>query len=110
MRVTVTKLRKAGHLLPVESREPMLGQMYTRQVKGAKVLEFEPVANSLPGEHGLFEAKVKKVPKGTSIAVYAGSANENGAWVCQEWEIDFSPVGSGWLKSQPRYPSGPRIR
>lgn len=109
MRVTVTKLRKDGHLLPVDSREPMVGQMYMRRVKGAKMLEFEPVSNSLPGQHGLFKVEVKDVRKGTTIAVYIGSAKENGAWVCQEWEIDFNPVGSGWLKSQRSYPSGPRI-
>lgn len=113
MRVSMTKLRKNGFPLPEGERNPMLGDIFSTQYKGGdtwfKVLEFQP-AGSYPGQHELFETRVKNVPKGGSIVVFSGSAQEDGAWVCQEWEIDFHPVGQSWVKSEPRYPTTARVR
>lgn len=110
MRVTLTKLRAQGRRIPADRRKPLRGEIYTTRVKGGKALVFEPTYSDMNERQLLYEAKVKLCPKGSSIAVWTGSMQENGAWVVQEWEIDFNPVGSGWLKAEPRYREGARIR
>lgn len=109
MRVRLTKLRASGYLLPEDKRQPLLGVMFDRRVRGTKVLEFEG-SNTSPGQHQLYRPTLKKCKKWSSVVVYEGSAYEQGAWVSQEWEIDVAPVGLGWIKPERSNPSGARIR
>lgn len=42
------------------------------------------------------------------MIVFSGLAQEDGAWVVQEWAVDLAPseeapVGRGWLKPARRY-------
>ncbi len=108
MRVFMTVLRKRGRPLPEEERRKMQGTWCTRQLlRGAerhKVAEFIE-DNCGPGEHLLFKVTLKTCQSGGgTVMTYAGMAEEDGAWVAQEWAVDVKlalrepPVGGGWLK------------
>jgi hypothetical protein len=111
MRATMTKLRAGGRLLPPGSGKPMRGMLSTKKFIGGnawfKVLEFQPM-NSYPGQHQLYEPRLKWCEAEKTVIVFSGLEQEDGAWVVQEWAVDVAPVeetpvGKGWLKPPRRY-------
>lgn len=108
MRVSMTKLREAGRMIPVAQRKQLRGTLSTKRFKGGdawfKVLELEP-SDSYPGQHQLYEPRLKECIAEKNVLTFSGLALEDGAWVVQEWEIDVAPetpVGRGWLKPERR--------
>ena len=113
MRVTIIKLRGGGRLLPQSDLKLMRGTLSTKKFMGGetwfKVLDFQP-ASSYPCQHELYDPRLKKCDAENSVLVFSGLAQEDGAWVVQEWEVDVAPrdetpVGKGWLKPERRYSS-----
>ena len=111
MRVTMTMLRAGGRLLPPGSGQPMRGTLATKKFQGGdtwfKVLDFQPLG-SYPGQHELYDPRLKWCEAETTLIVFSGLAQEDGAWVVQEWAVDVAPseeapVGRGWLKPARRY-------
>jgi hypothetical protein len=106
----MTKMREGGRLVPVGQRKSIRGTLSTKKFITAdtwfKVLELQP-AGSYPGQHELYDPRVKECHAENSIIVFSGLAREEAAWVVQEWEVDVAPeetpVGKGWLKPERRY-------
>lgn len=93
MRVTMTMLRAGGRLLPQGSGHPMRGTLATRKFQGGdtwfKVLDFQPLG--YPGQHKLCDPRLKGCEAETTLIVFSGPAQEDGAWVVQEWAVDMAP-------------------
>lgn len=107
-------LRRGGRILPSSQRKPLAGDLHTRRFKGGdtwvKVLEFQQ-SNCAPGQHELYDPRVKDCVSEKPAMVLSGVVREEDAWVVQEWEIEVAlplretPVGSGWIKPRRRYES-----
>lgn len=90
----------------------MRGELLTKKfIAGeslVKVLEFVEV-QSAPAMYELSDAKVKECWRDRSTIVFSGLAQEDGAWVAQEWLVDVEPPtnqtpgGMGRVKPGSRY-------
>lgn len=59
-----------------------------------------------PGQHELYDPRVKECIAEKTVLIFSGLALENGAWVVQEWEVNVAPetpVGRGWIRPERRY-------
>jgi len=112
MRVSMTQLREGGRLKLPADRKQLRGMLSTKRFQGGetwfKVLSFQETSCA-PGQHELYDPRVKECLAEKPIIVFSGLAQESGAWVVQEWEVDVSPqapesfVGRGWIKPERRY-------
>lgn len=112
MRVSMIQLRAGGRLLPPAERKRLVGTLATKRFIAAdtwyKVLEFH-LSSSYPGQFELFDPRVKECSAEGSVMVFSGLAQEGGAWVVQEWEVDVCPprepqhFDSAWVKPARRY-------
>lgn len=112
MRVSMIPLRAGGRLLSIAGRKRLLGVLSTKRFMGGdtwyKVLEFQENCG-MPGEHQLYDPRLKECVSERTVMVFSGLAQENGAWVVQEWEVDVAPpqtsepFANSWVNPARRY-------